>query len=420
MRFFDHSHGRAATGAASGPSSPQPGTTPATSDAARPAPRIVLGDEAIVFLAALLFRVFSAVVAFFANVTFAQHQDQGFSVLSQGHGFWDAFARYDSGWYHGIASQGYTYAEGGRTNLAFPPVYPLLMRGGGWLLGGRQEDYYFAGIIISWVAFAGAMTMLYRLALLDLPRAAALRAVMYAAVFPFAYFFGMVYSESLFLLALVTAVYAFRTKHWLAGAAAGAVMSATRVTGVMAVPGLMLIAWQSGGGGATDRLRAIFAAATSAAGLAVYSAFNYTLSGTPFAWYTSITYWGYHPGGNPFSGLAGLGRALVTRPYQFLATEAMAPYDTLNALAAIGALALVPVIWRRFNAGYALIVVAALLLPLSSGQFEGLGRYASVQFPVALALASVRGEFRHQLLLTGSAVLYAIGLALFVNVHPLF
>ena len=54
-----------------------------------------------------------------------------------------------------------------------------------------------------------------------------------------------------------------------------------------------------------------------------------------------------------------------------------------------------PLIWWRFNGGYALIVLAGLLLPLSSGQFEGLGRYCSVQFPIALALASLGGEVRH-------------------------
>ena len=101
-------------------------------------------------------------------------------------------------------------------------------------------------------------------------------------------------------------------------------------------------------------------------------------------------------------------------------TGRLAPYDTLNALAAVGALALVPFIWRRFNLGYALIVVAALFLPLSSGQFEGLGRYTSVLFPVPLVLASFSGEMRHHVLIAASAALYALGLAMFVTVHPLF
>jgi hypothetical protein len=376
--------------------------------------------EARVFIAALAFRVFTALVAFLANIVFPAYQDQGFSVFRQEHLFWDTFARYDSGWYHGIASQGYIYGAGGRNNLAFFPVYPMLMRAGGTLLGGRQEDYYFAGIVVSWLAFAAAMTVLYRVALLDLPRPAAIRAVMYAAAFPFAYFFGMVYSESVFLLAMVLTVYALRTRKWVVAALSGAVMTATRVTGVMAVPGLALIAWRVAGADRRSQMLAVAAVAGSMAGIGLYSLFNYQMSGTPFAWYDAITFWGYRPGGNPFGGVLGLLQALVTRPYQFLATERMAPYDTLNAVSALGALALLPLIVRRFNAGYALIVLAGLLLPLSSGQFEGLGRYCSVQFPIALGLASLTGEIRHHVLLAGSAVLYAIGLAMFVTVHPLF
>jgi hypothetical protein len=379
-----------------------------------------LGDDARIVIATILFRLFSALVAFLANITIPQYQDQGFSVFRTDHAFWDAFARYDAGWYHGIASQGYIFGEGGRNNLAFFPVYPLLMRGGGWLLGGRQQDFYFAGIVISWLAFAGAMVMLYRLARLDLPRPAALRTVTYAAVFPFAYFFGMVYSESVFLLVLVTTVFALRTRRWAMAAAAGAVMTATRVTGVMAVPGLAWIAWRAAGRDRAQLWKAAAAVAGCFAGVGGYCLFNYVLSGTPFAWYDAITFWGYRPGGNPLSGVAGLVQALVTRPYQFLTTERMAPYDTLNALSALCALALVPLIWRRFSGGYALIVVAGLLLPLSSGQFEGLGRYCSVQFPIALALGSLGGELRHSVLLSASAVLYALGLALFVTVHPLF
>jgi Gpi18-like mannosyltransferase len=296
------------------------------------------------------------------------------------------------------------------------------MRAGGLLLGGQQQDYYFAGIVISWLSFAAAMTLLFRLALLDLPRPAALRAVIYCAVFPAAFFFGMVYSESLYLLAVVAAAYAFRTRQFAIAAAAGAVLTATRVTAVMAVPGLAWIAWSATADGARrDRVVALAAVAACCAGIAAFSVFNWMISGNPFTWYQSITFWGYTPGSVfPFATLFSLLQTLVTRPYTFLATERMAPYDTINAAAALLALSLVPLIWRRFNAGYALIVLAALLLPLSSGQFEGLARYASVQFPVALALASLSGEVRHQVFIATFAVLYGICLAMFVNVHPLF
>jgi hypothetical protein len=379
----------------------------------------LLPVTARIFLAAIIFRLFSAFVGFLANATFPPLQDQRFSVLDRPHPFWDAFARYDAGWYQNIASTGYVYGEGGRNNLAFFPLYPLLMRGIGTVLGSHKADFYFAGIVISWCAFASAMVVLYRLARIDLDERAAQRAVMYAAVFPFAYFFGVVYSESLFLLALVSAAYCLRTKHWLLAAVAGAAMTATRVTGVMAIPGLAWIAWRAARD-RTDLIRAAFAIGGCFAGIGLYCAYNYSVSGNPFAWYDAITRWNYYPGQNPVAMPFAVMRAVITRPLQYLGTEQMAPYDALNTLAAVTALGLVPIIWRRFGAGYALIVLGGMLLPLSSGQLEGLGRYASVQFPIALALARSGTETRHMILLSMSAMLYAICFALFVTVHPLF
>lgn len=381
-------------------------------------PRIPI--EVRLAFAALAFRLVGAVVGFFANITVPDYQNQGFTVFGSPNPFWDRFARYDSGWYYGIASTGYAFVEGGRSNLAFFPLYPALMGLAGRLLGGAQEDYYIAGIVISWTAFIVAMPLLYRLASLDLPRDGAIRATTFAAVFPSAYFFGVVYSESLFLLTLVGAVLALRTRHWVWALIAGAAMTATRVNGVMFVPALGWIAWQSAPATTKDRVWALTAVAGSTLGIAAYSVFNYRLSGNPFEWYAAIHRWGYHPGGNPVSGLYAIGLALVQRPMQFLVTERMAPYDTLNALAATFALCLVPFVWKRFGLGYALIIMLGLALPLSSGQYEGLGRYCAVLFPISIWLGSLHGEARLTWLVGYFVLFYTLGLVLFGNVHPLF
>jgi hypothetical protein len=381
---------------------------------------IAMSIEAKLIVLALCFRLVGATVGFIANVTIPDYQNQGFTVLGKPHPLWDRFARWDSGWYHDIAANGYRYVEGGRSNLAFFPVYPQLMGIAGRALGGAQQDFYFAGILITWLSFAIAMPLLYRLARLDLPADAALRATIYAAVFPSAYFFGVVYSEALFLLTLVSAALAFRTRHWALGALAAAVMTATRVNGVMFLPALALIGWDNAGHSERDRLRAIVAAGCGAAGIAAYSLFAYSISGNPLEWYDSITRWGYHPGGDPLVGLFRIVEALITHPVRFIATEPMAPYDTLNALTAIGALIAVPFIWLRFGRGYAAVVILGLALPLSSQQYEGLGRYCSVLFPLALLFGSMKGEARHFGLMTCFVLFYTLGLVLFGNVHPLF
>lgn len=381
---------------------------------------IALPIEARIVMLALCFRLVGATVGFIANVAIPDFQDQGFTVMERPNPFWDRFARWDSGWYHGIASKGYQYVEGGRSNLAFFPVYPQLMGIVGRALGGAQEDFYFAGILISWMSFAAAMLLVYRLARKDLGHEPAVRATVYAAIFPSAYFFGVVYSEALFFLTLVGAVLALRSRQWIWAALAAALMTATRVNGVMFLPALALIGWDAAAPTKRDRISALCATAAGTLGIGAYSAYVYSLSGNPFEWYDSITRWGYHPGGHPLAGLAAIAQQLITRPYQFIVTERMAPYDTLNALMATGALLTVPFIWQRLGRGYAAVVVMGLLLPLSSGQYEGLGRYCSVLFPLSIWLGSLKGETRHMGLLTSFVLFYALGLVLFGNVHPLF
>lgn len=385
-----------------------------------PVPRsTALSIELRIIILALCFRALAASVGFIANVTIPDYQNQGFTVMERADPFWDRFARWDSGWYYGIASGGYNYVEGGRNNLAFFPVYPQLMGVLGRAFGGEQHHFYFAGIVISWLAFAAAMPLLYRLARLDLPHEAAVRATAYAAVFPSAYFFGVVYSEALFFLALISAALALRSRRWLWAAVAAVIMTATRVNGVMFLPALALIGWCAAES-ERDRTRALIAAACGLAGIGSYSLFVYSVSGDPLEWYESITRWGYQPGGNPLSGLLSIGTNLLTQPAHFIASEPMAPYDTLNAVTATAVLLTVPFVWRRLGIGYAGVIVMGLLLPLSSGQFEGLGRYCSVLFPLPIFLGSLKGEGRHLGLMTVFVLFYTLGLVLFGNVHPLF
>ena len=372
---------------------------------------------------ALGWRVFSAALGFFVNVVFPMWQREQFRTLPQTHLFWDSFARYDAGWYAGLARSGYEYIPGRPNDFAFFPVYPILTGYLGFLLGGGIFRYYLAGIIVSWAAFVGAMVMLYRLARLDLSEDEAMRAVAYTAVFPFAFFFGVVYSESVFLFFTLLTFYGFRTRNWLMGGLAGAVMTATRPNGISALPAVAWIAFSH----ARDDRRVVWKAAAAVAtftlGLVAYSAFVYMKSGSPLEWVYSIQRWNYHPGGVPGVQLWNLVATLFTRPYQYLTTEKIAPYDMLNGLAAIVVLVSIPFIWRRFGAGYGLFVLANLWVPLSSGWYEGLGRYCSGMFPFFVWLAWVSSRASpnvHSGVLMVFGTLYAICLALFTKVHPLF
>jgi hypothetical protein len=369
---------------------------------------------------ALGVRIFTAFMAFIVNIVFPLAQKQQFTVLDRTHLLWDTFARYDSGWYFGIARHGYEFVEGGRSNLAFFPVYPLLMRYLGLAFGGGRQNLYLAGVVISWVAYALAMVMLYRLGRTYLSEAAAERAVIFASVFPFAFFYGVVYSEALFLLFTVTAFYGFRTKQWWVGAAAGALASATRVNGIMALPALALMAWQSAGSEPALRKRAVAAVAFVPLGLVLYSVYVDTLSGSYFEWSYSIRRWNYNIAGSPFTGFVFMISELVVHPYQYITTHPMAPYDILNGFTGLAFILALPFVGRRIGAAYVIHMALNLWLPLSSGVFEGVGRYCAVLFPFYWVVATARPFILRKGLLVVSAALYMLCLALFINLHPIF
>lgn len=365
-----------------------------------------------------VWRLFSAAAAFMANVIFPLAQEHFSTELPHRH-FWDAVARYDSGWYFGVARYGYEFVEGGRSNLAFMPVYPMLMRYLGLAFGGGRENLYLAGLVISWLSYLLAIVMLYRLAGLFMPRAAAKRAAILASVFPFAFFFGVVYTEALFLLLSVTAFYGFSTQRWWLGGVAGALAGATRVNGILLLPALALLAWKHAEPRVGARVRAACGLAIVPLGLATYSVFVYAKSGSFLEWAHSITRWNYSPGGAPWSSIFRVFSSVLTDPYGFLVSDPMAPFDLLNGSAALVFVLSIPLVWRRLGAAYAVLMIAGLWLPLSSGSLEGLGRYCAVLFPFFILLGSVRSRTTHQWLLAGFGALYMLCLTLFTNVYPI-
>jgi hypothetical protein len=378
-----------------------------------------------VALAALAFRVVSAFIGFLVNALFplAQPREQ-FTVFRSTDYFWDAFARWDSGWFYGVARDGYRFVEGGRSNLAFFPVYPMLMRHLGRLMGGAQSDYFIAGVIVSWSAFVAAAVVIYKLAALELrgqgePR----RTVLYLAVFPFAFFFGVVYAESVFLLATMLTFYAMRRSRWLLAAASGAVATATRANGVFMLPALAVLLWPH----RRDRRAlagGILAIAGASLGYIFYSYFVYRLSGSWFEWRNSIVRWDWRPGSvMPWTPLWLVVSATVSDPYGYLTSSPRAVCDLLNSSAAITLVAATPSIVRRFGVpgvAYATLIAINLTVPVSSGSVEGLGRYAAVLFPFPLWLASLRSDAVHRWLPALFGMLYLLCFTLWVKLYPLF
>src|SRR5688500_10795324 len=142
--------------------------------------------------------------------------------------------RWDSNWYVDTAVAGYLRED---RQPVFFPLYPLLMRAVGTLVG----SVLVAGILISLVAFFAALVMLHRLTERELGRDAARRTVFLLAFFPFALFFSAVYTEALFLALELGAFWAARRGRWAWAGVLGALGSATRNTGALLLPALLVL-----------------------------------------------------------------------------------------------------------------------------------------------------------------------------------
>ena len=139
--------------------------------------------------------------------------------------------QWDGLWYKLIAEQGYS---GGTQSAkaAFWPLYPWLMAAGGRLTGWTVDA---VGYLISNLAFAVALILLYRLVALDFEPAVARRTLWAIALFPTALFFSAVYTESLFLALVVGALLAARLERWWLAGLVGALAALTRSYGVLLV-----------------------------------------------------------------------------------------------------------------------------------------------------------------------------------------
>ena len=153
----------------------------------------------------------------------------------------ERFTCWDSGWYLAIAADGYQYNPNGSSSVAFYPLYPLLLRAAGYL----GLDMRLAGFAISHAALLAACLLLWKLAVLETrSEDAAERAVLFLLFCPGAVWFGMIYTESLFLLTLLGCLLCARRDQWVASGLWGLASALTRTPGLLLAGFLFLEALQ--------------------------------------------------------------------------------------------------------------------------------------------------------------------------------
>ncbi len=136
-------------------------------------------------------------------------------------------------WYHADALRLMTIATTGypdQSYSGFFPLYPTIVHIVSTLL---HLDILSTGIIISNLAFLGALIFFYRLVEDEFGSGIARRSVLYLALFPTAFFTFNAYTVSLLLFFAVTCCYLLRRQAWLAAGLIGGLAALTDLAGVL-------------------------------------------------------------------------------------------------------------------------------------------------------------------------------------------
>jgi hypothetical protein len=343
-----------------------------------------------------------------------------------GPGWLDALFQGDSGWYHLIAQDGYFYVPGQQSPIAFFPAYPLLVDGFGQLLGG---DYSTAAGVLTLLCAAGAVVLFADWVRSRLAPRAAVVAVAVLLLYPYSLFlYGSGYSDALFLLTALGSFALLERRLYLLAGLVGAVATAGRPVGVAVAVGLVVraaellaedraarreagvlvgsagpgvLAGELPGGAPVRRdapvpFRSLVEAVgllrrreaallVSGAGLVAWMVYLGVRFGDPLAFATVQGSPGWEQSGGPRTWFK----------VAFLGELYYRDWDTLvllvpQALACLAAVALVPVVWRRFGWGVTAYTVVSLAIPIiGTKDFMGTGRYVLAAYPVLAAAAVV-------------------------------
>lgn len=345
-------------------------------------------------------------------------------------------ARWDSAWYLAIARFGYG-ADAGRA--AFFPLYPALLALGGSVVGSEL----LFGILLSSACGVGALYLLHRLVALDFDPQRTRTTVLMLAWFPSAIFLSAVYTEALFLLVSIGAIYAARLGRWPAAGLLGMAAASTRSAGVLILLPLLALYLYGPRADRPGRVapgrprrpahplrRDVLWLAAIPLGLLLYVAYLGIATGAPLAPFTAQSQWSRIPVG-PVGGVALGAWSAVRGAWDLLLGTGPGPAAlrhgadphvlAVRDIVLFGFLVLAAwltrEVFRRLPLAYGVHVVSGLVLPLSvparGHALMSLPRFMLVLFPLWIALAlwaHERGRVRAVLVVMGALLAVWSGL----------
>ncbi len=291
-------------------------------------------------------------------------------------------SRWDTGFYVSIAEEGYRYEGVPLPSVAFFPLLPLMMRAITPIVG----DAVLAGVLLSNVMLFLATLLFYRLVDDQWGQAVADRAVWYWLIFPAAFFGSALYTESLFLLEAIGALYFARRGYWEVSGLLAIAAALTRFVGLIVAPMLLVEWWMQWREGKRPPYWGVLAGLLAPLGTASYMLYLWRVFGDPLAFVHGAAAWARQPQ-SPLVTIA----SLLERPAEGWISAVIAgrihidnwiDFTAVLLFLTFGILLLVRRRWSE-----AVFVLLGVLIPFGSGLLMSQRRYMWVLFPAFILLA---------------------------------
>lgn len=329
--------------------------------------------------------------------------------------FFDLWSTWDVEHYVKIAENGYAAltVEGKNIQMVFFPLFPLLIK----LFSYVFQNFVVSAVVVSNLSYIAAVYYLYRLVELDFEKEVAFRAVIYISVFPTAYFMHVGYTESLFLALTIGSFYYARLGRWWLCGVLGMLAAATRITGILLIP-VLIIEYLAVREFKFRKIRPdILWIGLIGLGLLSYLLINYQVTGDPLYfmemqrenWNKKLSF--------PYEGFINAWNITTGK----LSLSADTPAIKIKGgvaeiLFALLGLSLTIYSFFKLRLSYSIYALLTWLTITSTWLWFSVSRYTLSIFPIFILMALMgRRKWLNYMILITSILLYGLFLSLFVR-----
>jgi len=297
--------------------------------------------------------------------------------------FW-SWLNFDGEHYAAIALRGYQ-----PLTYFFFPFYPLVTRFFASLFGGGLTNIAISGLFVSNASLLVALMGLWKLIRLDYKEGIAKSMIILLLLFPTSFYFGAFYTEGLVLALIIWCFYSARKGNWVLAGVLGAMATATRITAIALIPGILYEVWRYKKENPQKSL--IMPTVTLIlipAGLVIYMSYLYRVTGDPLEFFNKISIFGQQRSAD----IVILPQVFYRYFFKVLPNLAYSYFPVvfttyLEIITAFVFLVLGILSFLKLRLSYALFFATGYLIPPLSGSFSSFPRYVLILFPAFLLSA---------------------------------